>query len=132
MSDTSHMPAAEGAAYANGYDDAWQKAQAEIASLKAQLEQKQADIERIGSVYDFAAKEAEIVLLRSERDALDKSHADLARRLADAGREIAGRRAALEACVEYWRDCEVPCPPALHDQVTTALHTPEQSTRGEK
>ena len=69
----------------------------EIASLKAQLEQKQADIERIGSVYNFAAKEAEIVLLRSERDALDKSHADLAHRLADAGREIASLRAALDS-----------------------------------
>jgi len=30
-------------------------------------------------------------------------------------------RAALIACVDYWRDTEVPCPPALHDQVTTAL-----------
>lgn len=29
---------------------------------------------------------------------------------------------ALQACVEYWRDVDVPCPPALHDQVTNALH----------
>jgi len=40
-------------------------------------------------------------------------------------------RGALQACVEYWRDCEVPCPPALHDQVTTALHGDEQSKRSE-
>lgn len=30
--------------------------------------------------------------------------------------------AALAACVEYWRDHDIPCPPALHDQVTDALH----------
>lgn len=35
--------------------------------------------------------------------------------------EIAKLRAALIACVDYWRDTEVPCPPDLHDQVTTAL-----------
>ena len=37
----------------------------EITNLKSQLEQKQADIERIGSVYDFAAKDAEIANLRA-------------------------------------------------------------------
>ena len=35
--------------------------------------------------------------------------------------EIAELRAALVACVDHWRDTEVPCPPALHDLVTTAL-----------
>ena len=34
--------------------------------------------------------------------------------------EIAKLRAALQACIEYWRDSEIPCPPALHDQVTDA------------
>ena len=39
-----------------------------------------------------------------------------------AADEIDRLRAALAACVEYWRDCDVPCPPALHDTVTNALH----------
>jgi hypothetical protein len=40
--------------------------------------------------------------------------------------EIAKLRAALTACIEYWRDPEIPCPPALHDQVTDALGALEQ------
>jgi len=39
------------------------------------------------------------------------------RRILDLKAEIANLRAALIACVDYWRDTEVPCPPALHDQV---------------
>jgi hypothetical protein len=37
----------------------------------------------------------------TEAEALDKSHADLARRLADAGREIASLRAALDLFVVH-------------------------------
>ena len=40
--------------------------------------------------------------------------------------EIAKLRAVLIACVDHWRDPEIPCPPALHDQVTDALLSSEQ------
>lgn len=38
------------------------------------------------------------------------------------------RKAALEACVEFWSDTDIPCPIALHDKVTDAIGAFQQTT----
>lgn len=40
--------------------------------------------------------------------------------------------AALKACVEYWRDSDVPCSPELHDQVTTAIFNADHNAFPER
>lgn len=72
---------------------------------------------------DVDSRGKTIMLLENELEVLDRSHKDLAHRLADSGREIERLRAALRRVVDYCDEGHY-----LHTLATEALTSDEQLT----